>query len=220
MKCARHPESEAVFTCAGCGAGLCDECAVRLGGEAWCKVCLGRMVSAAREQHHAWTWRKIAAACLSIIPGAGHMFLGLIGKGFALMGLLFAAIFVIILYADSTAMYWIIAYLVPCLSVLFLCYAVFDSMAVADAQKAGRDPEAAADDTLKAIWERFLTNRRTLGWVVLIAGAVGILSLFSTLFSDVIKTRLSFEIPLGGFVLPAILLVVGILMIRRGRKGR
>ena len=33
-------------------------------------------------------WRKLAAACLSVIPGAGHMFLGLIGKGFALMGLL------------------------------------------------------------------------------------------------------------------------------------
>ena len=67
------------------------------------------------------------------------MFLGLIGKGFALMGLLIVTLFLIILYSDSTGMYWITAYLIPTLCVLFLSYAVFDAMAIADAQRSGRE---------------------------------------------------------------------------------
>ena len=84
-------------------------------------------------------WRKLAAALLSIIPGAGHMFLGLIGKGFALMGLLIASVFLIILYSDATGMYWMTAFLIPALGVLFLSYAVFDAMAISDARRSGRD---------------------------------------------------------------------------------
>ena len=55
------------------------------------------------------------------------------------MGLLIVTLFLVILYSDSTGMYWITAYLVPTLCVLFLCYAVFDAMAIADAQRSGRE---------------------------------------------------------------------------------
>jgi hypothetical protein len=148
------------------------------------------------------------------------MFLGLIGKGFALMGLLFAAIFLVILYSDATGMYWMTAYLIPTLSVLFLSYAVFDVMAIADARRSGRELPATDDDTMKAVWERVLLNKRTGGWVLLVAGVVGILHLFAEPFSHWTMALFSVSFPIAGLVIPAMLLVIGILLLERSRKVR
>jgi hypothetical protein len=164
-------------------------------------------------------WRKLAAACLSVIPGAGHMFLGFIGKGFVLMGLLIVTLFLIILYSDATGMYWVTAYLVPTLCVLFVCYAVFDSMAVADAQRGGREPARSEDEMMTTVWERVLLNTRTLGWVVFLAGVVGVLHLFSEPFSRWTLAVLSVSFPLTALLIPVLLLIFGIVLLKRSRKG-
>jgi Ca2+/Na+ antiporter len=158
---------------------------------------------------------------LSAVPGAGHMFLGAIGKGFALMGIFFLSVFLIILYGDSTGMYWIIAYLLPTLGVLFLCYALFDTFAIADAEKAKRENHPApGEDPLKTIWERVLMSRRTIGWVLLLAGIVGMLNIFSGPLNLFAKTYLQVEIPFAGLVLPTALLVIGVLLVGKGGKRR
>jgi hypothetical protein len=157
---------------------------------------------------------------LSVVPGAGHMFLGLIGKGFALMGLLIASVFLIILYSDATGMYWMTAFLIPALSVLFLSYAVFDAMAISDARRSGRDLPSTDDETMKAVWERVLMNRRAGGWVLLVAGAVGILHLFSEPFSRWTMAQFSMSFPIAGLIIPVLLLVIGILLLKRSRKER
>jgi len=220
MKCTNHPKTEAVADCAECGKPFCAACAIELDHRMWCRDCLARIVArtgAGARVHPGW--RKLAAGLLSIIPGAGHMFLGLIGKGFALMGLLIVAVFLVIVYSDATGMYWMTAYLIPTLSILFVSYAVFDSMAIADARRGGRDaPSPFDDDTMKAIWERVLLNRRTLGWVLLIAGGVGVLRLFAEPFSRLTMAVLDFSFPLAGIVIPVILLIIGILLLKRGRK--
>jgi hypothetical protein len=219
MKCGNHPKIEAVGACAECGRSFCAACIIELDQRTWCRDCLSGIVSrtgAGSRVHPGW--RKLAAALLSIVPGAGHMFLGLIGKGFALMGLLIASIFLIILYSDATGMYWMTAYLIPSLAVLFLCYAVFDTMAIADARRSGRDLPETDDDTMKAVWEKVLMNKRTGGWVLLIAGAVGILRVFSEPFSLWTKALFSISFPISGLVIPVILLVIGILLLQRSRR--
>ena len=220
MKCTNHPEVEAVDVCAECGKTLCGACVMRVGNSAWCGDCLERVVQRSRERPRGWTWRKTVAVCLSLIPGAGHMFLGLLGKGFALMGVLFASVFLVILYGDSTGMYWLIAYLVPTVSVLFLCYAIFDAMAVADAQRSGRSPSAAGDDSLRAVWERVLVSKRTIGWIILIAGIVGAISIFRAPLAELTRTYLAVEVPIGGLVLPVVLLIIGVTLLLRSRKPR
>jgi hypothetical protein len=185
---------------------------VELDGRRWCRDCLGRIVArtgAGAGAHPGW--HKLVAGLLSIVPGAGHMFLGLIGKGFALMGLLFASVFLVILYSDATGMYWITAYLVPALCVLFLSYAVFDVLAIADARRSGRERPERDDETMQAVWERVLLNRVTLGWVVLVAGGVGLLRLLGTQLQLVYLTAL---------VIPVILVILGIFLLARGRKGK
>jgi hypothetical protein len=221
MKCANHPRIEAAGECAECARQFCAACSIELDHRRWCRDCLTNVVAkrgSGARVHPGW--RKLAAACLSVIPGAGHMFLGLIGKGFALMGLLVVTLFLIILYSDSTGMYWITAYLIPTLSVLFLTYAVFDAMAIADAQRSGREAARTEDETMKSVWERVLLNTRTLGWVVLLAGVVGVLHLFSEPFSRWTLALLSVSFPLNALVIPVLLLVFGILLLKRSRKGK
>jgi TM2 domain-containing membrane protein YozV len=221
MTCSNHPKTAAVATCAECGRPFCAECSIELDQRSWCRDCLARIVSKRGTDARVHPgWRKLAAALLSIIPGAGHMFLGLIGKGFALMGLLIASVFLIILYSDATGMYWMTAFLIPALGVLFLSYAVFDAMAISDARRSGRDLTTADDDTMKAVWERVLMNRRAGGWVLLIAGIVGILHLFSEPFSRWTMAQFSLSFPIAGLVIPVLLLIIGILLLRRSRKEK
>ncbi len=213
MKCSTHPRTDAVAECAACGRPFCAACAVELDQRSWCRDCLSRIVARTGTGARVHPgWRKLAAALLSIIPGAGHMFLGLIGKGFALMGLLFVSVFLVILYSDATGMYWMTAYLIPALAVLFLSYAIFDTMAIADARRGGREGAGSDDETMKTIWERVLLSRRTMGWLLLVAGVVGLLRLLGD------QLRIIF--PLTALVIPLVLLIVGIVLLRRGRKEK
>jgi TM2 domain-containing membrane protein YozV len=160
------------------------------------------------------------AGLLSIVPGAGHMYLGQIGKGFSLMGLMIVTIFVIILYSSSTGQYWVTAYLVPTLSVLFLSYAVFDAMAIADAQRAGRERTNEDDPTMRAVWERVLLNRRTVGWVLVVGGAVGLLGIASRPLDALVRERLGIDLPLMSLVMPAVMLAIGAMLLLKGvRRG-
>ncbi len=161
---------------------------------------------------HANRW---VAAGMSVIPGLGHMYLGLIGKGFALMGLLFLSVFVVILYSDATGMYWMTAYLVPTLCTLFLSYAVFDSLAIARAMASGREPSAATDPAMEAIWEKVLLRRGTFGWVLVVGGAIGLLRVFSGPIDEAVRATLGVQFPVMGLVVPAIMLGIGIRLLRR-----
>lgn len=217
MKCSTHPKTEAIGTCARCGRSFCEECVVHVDEKLWCRECLKKVLAPSARGHPGWV--KLVAALLSFVPGACDMFLGLIGKGFALMALLIASVFLVIMYSDATGMYWVTAYLVPTLSVLFLSYAVFDTMAICDARKAGRDLPATDDDTMKAVWERVLLNRRTGGWVLLVAGIVGVLHIFSEPLSRIAADSLHVSVPITGLVIPVILLLIGILLLKKSRKG-
>ena len=165
---------------------------------------------------HSNRW---VAGLLSIIPGAGHMYLGLLGKGFSLMGIYFTLVFVVILYSSSTAMYWMTAYLVPTISVLFLSYAVFDALAIAEARRAGRERKADDDPVMSAVWERVLLNRRTFGWVLLSAGGIGLLALVARPLDALVRERLGIDLPIMSLVMPALLLAVGASLLRKGRRG-
>ena len=216
MKCAKHENTESVAACVHCGKPLCGECAIRMDGKLWCRECLEVAARTLYGRGRWWTSRLIAGL-LSMIPGAGHMYLGLIGKGFALMGLLFLSVFLIILYSDSTGMYWITAYLIPTLCFLFLSYAVFDSMAIAESMKSGKNPVKGADPAMEAIWERVLMNRRTGGFALIIAGVVGLLNIFAEPLNNFVKTYFAIDFPITGLVIPVILLIAGILLLRKGK---
>jgi len=65
-----------------------------------------------------------------------------------------------------------------------------------------------------------LLNKRTMGWVILVAGVVGILRIFSEPFSRLTMSLMAVSFPLTALVIPVVLLVVGILLLKRSRKER
>ncbi len=119
-----------------------------------------------------------------------------------------------ILYSDVTGIYWMTAYLIPTLCTLFLSYAIFDSIAVAAAMRAGKEPPA--DPTMQAIWERVLVNRRRIGWVLVVARASSACSSCSRRRStSCCASRLGLDVPLTALVLPMVLLIAGLRLVRR-----
>ena len=218
MKCANHPAAEAVARCSRCGKDFCRDCLLRIKDEPWCLSCLEELAGAWSRppSRAAQSSSGLVAGLLSIIPGAGHMYLGQIGKGFALMGLLLASIFLVVVYSDATGMYWMTAYLAPSIGLLLLSYAVFDSLAIAEALRAGREPRS--DPTMDAIAERVLLNQKTGGWVILLAGAVGLLHLFDKAFGESVRSSLGIDLPVAAFVVPLVLLVVGIRLVAKGKR--
>jgi TM2 domain-containing membrane protein YozV len=223
MTCANHPVKEAVASCNRCGKDLCDDCCLEIARQPWCRGCLEDLVAESRlpaghPTHAAHRDSRLVAALLSIIPGAGHMYLGLIGKGFALMGLLISFVFLVVLYSDSTGMYWITAYLVPTISLLLMSYAIFDTLAIADALRSGRKREA--DPIMDSIAERVLLNRRAAGYTILIAGAIGVLDFFEKVLGATVRTYLGTEVPVTAIVVPLVLLAVGLRLLVKGRKAR
>ncbi len=220
MKCSIHKRIEATASCERCGKGLCDECRVDVDGRSWCRDCLALAVSRSFDRERRRRSNRLIAGLLSIVPGAGHMYLGFIGKGFALMAFLFSAVFLVILYSASTGMYWMSAYLIPTIAVLFLSYAVFDSIGSAEILREGRSQEELRDPIMDRVWERILLNPRTAAYALLIAGIMGILDLFSRPLDRLLRQNLSLDFPVAALFVPVVLVVVGIIFLRRAGRTR
>jgi len=96
MKCAVHPEAEATAYCRNCGKALCPECTRSVQGMHYCEPCLAALVTqppAARTKQHS----PVAAFFLGWIPGLGAVYNGEYTKA-----LIYVAIFVGLVTADST----------------------------------------------------------------------------------------------------------------------
>lgn len=119
MKCANHPEIEAQKLCSTCHAPVCDECSVSLKGLNYCKACLENRVGAS--QHLVQNVRSaFLTFLLSLIPGVGYMYLGLMNRGLQTMIIFFGTIFL----AEMTN----IDPLVPLVLPVLIFYSVFDTL--------------------------------------------------------------------------------------------
>ena len=43
MRCYRHPDRDAIAVCVGCGRGICEDCATKIGGKFYCKECAEKL---------------------------------------------------------------------------------------------------------------------------------------------------------------------------------
>jgi hypothetical protein len=72
------------------------------------------------------------------------------------------------------------------------------------------------DPAMQAIWERALVSRRAIGWVLVVAGIVGVLQLLAPPIDELLRTSLGLDVPVTALVLPLVLLVAGLRLLRRG----
>ena len=73
MKCAFHPEVDAVGVCVGCGKGVCAECKTELGGKIYCPNCAEEIFAERKKRSGLLT----AGGILSIIGGAFNLINGI-----------------------------------------------------------------------------------------------------------------------------------------------
>lgn len=214
MKCKNHKDIEASFACTLCGEPLCSECAAEADGKICCKDCLNEIAAQNTENKEP---RKIwwIAALFSLVPGTGHMYLGLIKKGTAIMTLLFSLVFLIILISESSA--WMAGYLIPSLCFLILSYSVFDCISLTSRINAGEDLHNEGIYELGLLKELIIRKKVLFSLILIIAGSIGIVNIFSELISQVIYNILGFHFSIAAFLIPLLLIILGFYLLREGR---
>ncbi len=101
----------------------------------------------------------------SLMPGAGHMYLGYMNKGLQLI-LLFCALFALAFLLQLNAF----LFLLPAV----WCYSVFDCMHLR--RKVNTPGYAIEDDYLIKDWKSFSVSYRLLGWAAIFLGVLILLA--------------------------------------------
>jgi len=151
MKCALHQQNEAVGVCVLCGSAVCIQCQRQVKGRILCPTCYAelRQVNNPSNQstvarHPSVRYSGCLVFLLGLIPGLGHLFMGLTTKGAILLAL---AIFL------------------PFLLPILIAYSAFDSVHTARRLNAG-EPVVDWDlSTLQNALSRLGLPASSVGWV-------------------------------------------------------
>ncbi|MDB4897974.1 MAG: hypothetical protein JWN15_4236, partial [Firmicutes bacterium] len=80
MNCVFHADRVVEGMCNMCGRPICDECIVSLNGQIYCKSCLETRVQRPRRDINGGL-----RFLLSLVPGVGHLYMGLFQRGLQFM---------------------------------------------------------------------------------------------------------------------------------------
>ena len=95
MNCYYHPDREAVRRCDKCGQLMCQECPVDVDGRIVCKSCLSiALETAPSKRAHARSSNLLLVFLLAMLPGAAHMYMGLMKRGMLILSAFFLSIWV------------------------------------------------------------------------------------------------------------------------------
>jgi len=202
MSCAFHPERTGLEVCSACGRRICSECGIQLNDELLCRACIEERIEPPER-----TISGPLRLFLSLVPGLGHLYMGLFQRGLQLLG--------------GTVLGAILLFLLmPVLNVLFVPAMVFFSLF--DAREMHlrllQDHEVADQGLvdLGALRDRW--NSRCTAYVLIGGGALAlynvvVLHLIPLLFPA--NARLVAEV-VRGITLGLAALISGILLLRRG----
>lgn len=224
MNCKNHQSREADRVCSFCGQPLCIECTVELNKRPYCRECLERHIEsrplAQNEKRHARK-SKFLTFLLSFIPGAGHMYLGLINKGMSIMALYFGILCGTIFLSNIIQGHWLEGAIIPFASVLSVFYSIFDSLATAEAINSGKTVEDSSPVEFQILKEKVFGRKRTIGYFLIIIGFIGILGIINNALNYIIRVFFRGNLPfsLVDLVIPFGLILGGAYLIRKSRDS-
>lgn len=229
MNCKNHPASEAVYVCRYCGRAICLECTVELNGKNYCKECLAKVVNKGGYQHdekggisYIRKKSRLLTFMMALVPGGGHMYLGLINRGLALMGTFFGALFGIMFLSDILGMDWYSGFLIPAICVISIFYSVFDAHFLANELNEGRSVRDLEDSGINIngkIMGKVVLTKKNMGYGLLVLGMIGIINtLFKTL-RDLLWYYLKVQLPYppSRFLMPVLMVAAGIYLLRKSK---
>jgi hypothetical protein len=168
MKCTNHSELDAVDICTNCGQPVCNKCIVTLGDKNYCRPCLEKKVASIPEKME--TKSKFIAFVLSLLPGCGYLYLGLMKRGLQAMVIFFGTIFfsVMIQMDELTALV---------LPVIFF-YTVFDTQQFVKKINYG----CHVEDRELFDWGIWENKRSIIGVGLILMGVLGLAKNFIPYF--------------------------------------
>jgi hypothetical protein len=201
LNCAYHLDRPVQAICSTCGRPICDLCAVDLSGQVYCKPCLEVKVrKPARDIHSG------ARFLLSLVPGVGHLYMGLVQRGMQfLLGWAAGWVLLTILFPPLLGV-WI-----P----LAIFYSVFDAREAHLRLAQGLEVEDKGfvdPKTLQLQW-----NHRYVAYVLV---GIGALILFNTLTEDVLRVLMPYNYgtvarALRGTVMGGLAIWAGVYLLQR-----
>ncbi len=165
MKCANHSDLEAVDICSSCRQPVCEQCIVSLSGKSYCKPCLEKRMEAIPEVPENKS--RFIAFLLSMIPGGGYLYLGLMKRGLQAMLLFFGTIFV----SATIQMEALTALVLP----IIFFYTVFDTQQLVKKINHGYQLE----DRELFDWGSWESKRNIIGLILIVIGAVALINNFA-----------------------------------------
>lgn len=162
MECSNHPGTEATDICFECRQPVCGQCSVLLSDKNYCKTCLEKRVS--RPTVTYGHRKKFLAFLLSLVPGAGYFYLGLMRRGLQAILIFFGAIFV----GGLANLDLLAAFVCP----VMIFYSVFDTQQLLNRMNAG---ELVEDQELFD-WGSWESKRGLIGAALIILGLFALLN--------------------------------------------
>ncbi|HBV98939.1 MAG TPA: hypothetical protein DEF36_18120 [Desulfotomaculum sp.] len=199
MECLNHPGTEATDICLECSQPVCSQCSVLLSDKNYCKTCLEKKVS--RPAITYGQKRKFLAFILSLVPGAGYFYLGLMKRGLQAMVLFFGSIFL----GGMANLSFLPAFVVP----VMIFYSVFDTQQLLSRMNAGE----LVEDRELFDWGNWESKRSLIGAALII---LGLLALLNNLAPYFINYHL-----IGKIAPPIIIVGIGVYILYRntGKGG-
>jgi len=174
MKCAEHPEVEAVGYCRQCGKPLCQSCTRDVRGALYCESCLASIVAAPQApaaRPSSGSPNPGTALALGFIPGLGAVY-----NGEYIKGLIHVLIFGGIIAAFGMDLPWEVNTILAIALGCFYFYMPIEAHRVAKAKRGG-EPEPK--DLMVG------EGNKPIGAIVLIAlGVLFLLANFHLLWRD------------------------------------
>lgn len=199
MKCSYHPESEATDICLTCRQPVCDQCTVKLTGKNYCRSCLEEKVVCRNNRNSMKT--RFVAFLLSLVPGGGYFYLGLMKRGLQTMVIFFGSIFL----GGISNLESLTAFVVP----IMVFYSVFDTQQLLKKMNEGQSVE----DKELFDWSRWESKGNIVGAALILFGIFALLNNVMPLF-------LNYHL-ISKIVPPLVILSVGVYILYRntGRGG-
>ena len=195
MNCHYHPDRSVARECRVCHELICSDCVVKVGDDAVCKTCLSETISLKdlgvateapgsqplaadkkavnvlknkTEALHAAQKSGFLTVLFSLVPGLGHLYLGVQQRGLSLMILFFAVIFLNSVVPDGLE--FPIALAIP----ILWFYSQFDALKYRTQINLGETVED------RAIFPQ-LQNAVRLSWLGWGLAAIGVMNVFYNL---------------------------------------
>lgn len=206
MNCAYHHDREVQGICSSCGRPICADCLVDLNGQPYCKQCL-----AARVQRPAREINGFTRFVLSVAPGVGHLYMGLINRGLQFfMGTILGGIILGMVFPGLLGLY------IP--AAIF--FSIFDAREVHMRLAQGLEVQDKGFVDLKTIPLEW--NQQHIAYGLIALGGIALWRVFMTDLLELIFDDHWYQVreTVNGITLGALAILAGVWLLKRNSTHR